>query len=466
MNSYLGVALGAFNTMYLFPRVFLEQTDFIGEITTLLATATIISTFGHLGFPISLTTFLPKLKDEQKTQLMGLAIMGCLISSFILGLAALVIFQLKPDWMGSVGYLVLISLSMMIFEVFAAISQNDSRVIFPQFLKNTFRRIIILIALVIASLSDLDTELFYQCLGIGYLLQLLAVIIYSLPSIPSLSFNFQGLATAKIAKYGLLVMMASGAILVVTKTDILMIRSLLGETPAAFYNIAFFIGTVVAVPVKSIIVSIRPFVAKAWARDDLQEIGMLYKKSALTQMALTGFLFLLVWINLDLAFMILPEKFRFDGAGLVVFFIGLSEVVKGATGTNGMILTVSDKQIYNFYTGVLLIAFTIIGNLWLIPIMGLEGAALASLAALSLYNLIKLIMVQRFFKLLPFSREFWLVAIVIAIGLGLSTWWKGQLDQLLIELVIGNLLAVLLFGVLFRYTKALDDFKIFKFLKS
>ncbi len=464
-NAYLGVLLGAFNGMYLFPRVFLNEPDFYGEINTLLATATIISSFGHLGFPIAIGTYLPKLSRAQKESFWTLSLLATFLSSLVLSLAALVIYQFNPDWMGSVSYLLLVSLSMLLFEVFASLSQNYSKVIFPQFLKNTFRRLIILAALILCAYGGGQDE-FYLVLGIGYVLQLLAVAWYALPDMPRWNFNISTIDLREVLKYGGFVMLASASILVVSKIDILMIRTMLGEAPVAFYSIAFFIGSVVAVPVKSIIVSIRPFMSKAWARNDMKEVNQLYKKSALTQLALTGFLFLVVWSNFDIAMLILPYEYRFDGAATIVFFIGLSEIIKGATGTNGMILTVSNKQSYNFYSGLVLIILTIVGNAWLIPKMGIVGAALASLLALSIFNFFKIYLVHRFYQLLPFGKEFWIVAIAIGLSLFGVQMVHKYVDGIIPVLVIGNLWSLVLVIILYKYTKALDDFKVFKFLKG
>ncbi|MDR9443056.1 MAG: lipopolysaccharide biosynthesis protein, partial [Schleiferiaceae bacterium] len=49
INSYVGVALGALNTMILFPRLFPEDPSFMGEVQTILAGATVYGSFGHLG---------------------------------------------------------------------------------------------------------------------------------------------------------------------------------------------------------------------------------------------------------------------------------------------------------------------------------------------------------------------------------------------------------------------------------
>ena len=161
INSYLGVVLGAFNTMFFFPRVFIDEPEFVGEITTLLAAATVISTFAHLGFPVSLVTFFPRLNKEQQQSYWSLALFACLGASLIMLLAGFGLYQYNSYLLGPIGYVLLLSISMLFFELFAALSQFSNKVVFPQFIKNTFRRIIILVALIVAALNEQNQELFF-----------------------------------------------------------------------------------------------------------------------------------------------------------------------------------------------------------------------------------------------------------------------------------------------------------------
>jgi O-antigen/teichoic acid export membrane protein len=459
INSYLGVVLGAFNTLILFPRIFIDNPDFVGEVNTLMAFATIAATFGHLGFPISIVSFFPRLNAQQKESFWTLSLLSSFIGSLLLISGTLAFNWFQPQWLGSSQTAILLIVGMLFFEVFAGLSQNSSKVIFPQFLKNVFRRLIILAALIWAYFFHKSESTFYLILGLGYILQLVAVLFYARKHMPRLRWDFNIINTKDILKYGLLVMLASGSLILVTKIDILMIRSMLGKSDVAFYNIAFFIGTVVAVPVKALMVSIRPFMSKAWGRNDFKEVHNLYQRSALTQLVLTGFLFIFVWANLDLAFLILPPKYQFEAFHAVVFCIGLSEVIKGATGTNGLILTLSNKQQYNFYTGILLFGLTILSNYLLIPVLGLWGAALASLAALSLFNIIKVILVYRFFELLPFNKPFWVAALTISLALVALSLLKKVAFDLIVELAIANLFGLLCLALLYRYSSALNDFK-------
>lgn len=462
INSYIGVALGALNTMILFPRILAPEA--YGDFQSLMAIITIVSTFAHLGFPTSVVVFFPKLDRDKQSALWTFMLVYISLLSLVLGLSlgGLKYFDLIDLDHSLIALIVCISI--VYFELFSALSQYYSKVVLPQFIRNVFRRVIISSALAISYLMDTDIETFYLVFGLGYLIHLIVMIYYARPDMPQFRWRSDLVNQKQVMGYGLMVMLAAGSLILVSRIDIIMIKELLGSAEVAFYSIAFFIGSVVAVPVKSFIASIRPFVAKAWAQDNLREIDKLYKKSALTQLAITAFLLLIIMVNLDLFNLILPEKYHFEAFPAVVFFIGLSEVLKGATGINGMILTVSKKQHFNFYSGLVLIVLTVIGNWLLIPALGLSGAALASLIAIGLFNIFKILVVQKIYKLIPFTKQFWLLLISMGLALLLISMMRTLGWSMWLNLAIGNLASLALLLILFKYTSALDDFKIFKFL--
>ena len=462
IHSYIGVILGAINTMVLFPRIFAPEV--YGEFNTLYAVIMIASTFAHLGFPISLVVFFPKLNEEQRSSFWSFSLILLCMVSLGVGLCFGILQYLEITNLsyGITGFLVYFSI--VLFELFSAISQHHSKVVAPQFIRNVFRRIIISVGLLISLAFDSKEEVFYLVFGVGYLIHLILMIIYAKPDLPRFKWQFKDINRKELLGYGLLITLASGALIVVIRIDVLMIKSMLGASAVAFYWVAYFIGNVISVPVKSVIASIRPFVAKAWAREDLDEVDKLYKKSAITQLAITGFTFMLIIGNLDLAMMILPKEYHIEAFPWIVFFIGLSEVVKGASGINGLILVVSNKQRYNFYIGIILILLTIIGNWLLIPIYGLSGAAIASLAAIFLYNLVKLLVVHRFYKLLPVTKQFFSLSLAIGLSIALILIIKGQAWNIWLSLAAVNLVAIVMLSYMFRFSSALDDFKIFKFL--
>lgn len=446
INAYLGVGLGALNTLILFPQIFKDSPDFMGEVNTMLATATILATFGHLGTPTAVLSYLPRFNKAQARSLTTYASLIALGVSLVLLIGGGWYFfaTQAPDYvMAGIA----IAVGMMAFEVFASFAQIDGRVVVPELLKKVFRRLILLVALLYAYGVDRSPRSFYSILLVGYALHLLLILVYVRPSLPGWSWSLRPLPLKTLLFYGLFVSLATGAMVLVSKIDILMIKRLLSKADVAFYSIAFFIGSVVSVPAKSMMLSLRPIVSKAWARDAREEVAQVYKKSALAQLLMNGLLFLLVWVNIDLFYWFLPENYQ--QGQWVVFFIALGEVLAGGTGINGLIMTVSSKQRYNLYSGLLLIVLTVLTNFWLIPIYGIEGAALASVIALVLFNLVKLIMVRRFFGLLPFSLDYLKVALSLALLLAASLFLRSAIQAHLWVLVVSDL--ILIIAAFFAY---------------
>lgn len=459
LNSYLGVALGALNTMILFPYVFLNEADFTGEIQTVLAFATVVSTFGHLGFPLTITTYFPRLKEKEQGQLWSLAIL--LVSLAFIGLLG--IGMLLAYGFGyaqnNIFYALIIILGMLSFELFAALAQHHKSVVFPQFLKHVFRRLLVSVAILASYFSWIGYDGFYLILSVGYLFQIALVAYYCRGFLPKSWKPFSFKEGKSYLQYGLMVMLASGAMVLVSRIDMLMIRGLMGKPEVAFYSIALFIGTVVSVPSKALLVSLRPFISRAWADGKLEEIQNLYRRSASTQLVVSSFLFLGIWVSLPIAWLIVPEQYQFAEANWVVLAIACGEIIQGATGANGMILTISDRQRFNFYSGLGLLVITVITNFLLIPQLGLLGAAIASLIAMTLFNFIKLWILGKELKIWPFSALFLKVIPVLFVCFGLIYIIQSANLGLALEIMLGLVLIGLSFLILYRYSTALDDFK-------
>ena len=125
-----------------------------------------------------------------------------------------------------------------------------------------------------------------------------------------------------------------------------------------------------------------------WRKGELLnhlEIKNIYEKSSLNQLLLGGFIFLIIWLNIDEGLALLPEKFQ--GGKYVVLYIGLSKLFSVATGVNGQIIVNSKYYRFDLYSNFILLIITIFTNYIFIPessplseysIVGINGAAFAT----------------------------------------------------------------------------------------
>ena len=57
---YIGIIVGAFNSIYLFPEVFSDNPESMGLVQLLIAYSIVIGSFVGAGFPSGIVYFFPK----------------------------------------------------------------------------------------------------------------------------------------------------------------------------------------------------------------------------------------------------------------------------------------------------------------------------------------------------------------------------------------------------------------------
>jgi O-antigen/teichoic acid export membrane protein len=99
----------------------------------------------------------------------------------------------------------------------------------------------------------------------------------------------------------------------------------------------------------------------------------------------------------------MPLSYR--GGIFVVFTIGISKYFDLILGNNNAIIFNSKYYKAVLFLGLLLAFLAITLNMILIPKMGINGAALATLISITLYSLAKLLFVVKKMSLYPFTSK-------------------------------------------------------------
>ena len=246
-----------------------------------------------------------------------------------------------------------------------------------------------------------------------------------------------------MANYGLFSMLGGLTTVIVWNVDIIMLGSLAGLDQTAVYAIAFYMASVIAIPQRSINKIVSPLLADFIKNKEWDEVGSIYTKSSLNQLIPGIFIFGLIWINLDVVYNIMPE---FYAAGRwVVFIVGIGKIIEMVTGANGLILINSRHYRVSFYTNLILVAVTIAANYIMIPIYGIEGAALASVLAILVYNSTKYFWVLIKLRLQPFTKKTVFVGLLGAISL-LITQLFTLFDFYLMEAIFNSAVFTVLFA--------------------
>jgi O-antigen/teichoic acid export membrane protein len=222
----------------------------------------------------------------------------------------------------------------------------------------------------------------------------------------------------------------------------------------AYYGVAIFIATVIDVPLRSMHQITNALTAQYLNESNKGALEDLYKKSSINLLLVSGFIFLLILINVEALYQILPTNYS-EGV-LVVFVIGIAKLFNSVLGNNNSILFYSDYYRMILIFGVIIALCTIVMNIIFIPWLGLDGAAIASCITIFMYNTIKLIFVWVKFKISPFTKETY-GAIVLIIVLFLGFYFWDITSNPFISISVKSLFCGLIYlFAIYKFTLSLD----------
>jgi O-antigen/teichoic acid export membrane protein len=246
-----------------------------------------------------------------------------------------------------------------------------------------------------------------------------------------------------------MIFIMAGAVgsVIVLQIDQLMVTAYLGTSYNAIYVIAFFMGTVIEIPKRSISQMSDAIIASAFENERLDEVKKLYKQSSINQLILGGFVFVLIMTNLDNIYAIMPKGSEYIDGKLVAVIVGMSKLSSMAFGVNSEIIISSKFYKSNIYFVLILAVLTIILNALFIPLYGLVGAAIATFTSVFLFNLIKLMFIYHKLSFQPFSIHSLSTILIIA-----STYFilsiLPETDQPIINSIYLSIMGTIIFGVL------------------
>lgn len=246
------------------------------------------------------------------------------------------------------------------------------------------------------------------------------------------------------------------ALLLATKSDLFMVGSLQAVKSAGVYAIAAYLATVIEIPTKSLYAASASTVAQYLADDNRSALNKLYKSVSINLLVAGLLLFGSIWISIDSLFALLPNGHELLEGKWVFLFVGLARVVEMGTGLNNYMVYYSQYYRYSLVSLGILAVTNILLSIWLIPIMGITGAAVAILISVACHNAISVGLVWLKFGLQPFSRN-----TLKTIGLALGAFFFAQLIPQtgydLVDLVLHSGFYALIFGVLALRFRVSED---------
>ncbi len=424
--TYMGFTFGAINTLLLYP--YIVQDAFYGLVMFILAAGTILMPIMAFGVPQTLIKYYSSYQEQaDKDRFLTLMLIAPLLGIIpVVGLAfcfheplAALFSGINPVVRDYFWYGVGVGGAMAYFEVFYAWCRVRLQSVFGNFMKEVFGRVGVSLLLLLLYAAYLSPEDFFKALVGLYVLRALIMKCYAYRLYkPRFSLRWPP-HSRRMLKYALLVLFGGSAALILLEIDKVMLSQFAAIENVAYYGVAVYMAAVIIAPSRAMRQITDPLTAKLLNAGSPAALKTLYQKTSLTLFIVSGLCFLLIVLNLEELYHLLPEAYRRGGA--VVFWIGLAKISDALLGNANAILYNSRHYKVALAFGIGFAALNVVLNALFIPQWGLKGAALASCATIIGFNLAKLWFVQVKFGCIPFTRATAQVAVILlALGLVFS----------------------------------------------
>jgi O-antigen/teichoic acid export membrane protein len=411
--TYAGIVLGFVNSVLLFPR-FLGPNE-LGLVNLFPFLAVLYAQVASVGSPGTILRYFPYFRDRRRAH-HGFLFMVLSVTFAGFLAATLVFLLLEPAvtrvYSGSSVLLVdyyryLIPLALIM--LWHLLLENYAAALFKTVIPSLARSIIIRLANTAAIVLFAAGWLDFRSFLILFILNNLAAVVVLLAYLgylrqlrlrPRWSFRLRMLSR-RMLLYGAGVLFTNVNSTGYRMVDSMMLAAFVDLSAVGVYTTMVFVLETMLVPWRSMYKVVYPLIAQHWKNRAVDRIAELYKQVSIINILFGGFVFMLIVVNLDSILSLLPP--RFEAGRNVVFILGASRMFDLATGINSAIVLTSRYYIFTALFLAALTGLSVVLNLWLIPLYGLNGAALATALAVFTLNLLQILFVAWKFRMQPFS---------------------------------------------------------------
>lgn len=456
--NYIGVAIGFFTTFFVITN-YLTQEE-VGLTRVLVDAGVLFASLSQIGTGASILRFFPYFKDDENKHhgfffwTIVVPLIGFLIFLavyLLLKKPIVAIFSKNsPLFVNYFRFVIPIALFMLYQYVFEANSNVLMRIVIPKFVREVGIRLGLLVIYILYGRHIIDLDGLVLGFCITYFLAALVDILYlfSLQKI-SLKPDFKFL-TKPLRRdflfYTLFLVMASIAGTITPLLSSFFVTAKMGLTFTGIFAIANYIATVIEIPNRSLNAIAQPNLSEAIKNQDWTRADELCKSVSLHLLLSSFFIFFIIWINVDLLFMILRNGELYTSGKSVIFILGLARLSNSAFSISSNALSFSKYYYLTLVFTFLLTISSVVLNILLIPSMGMNGAALANFLSYFIYFIFLLILLRWKLKISLFSIGQLKIIAIIALLFGLNALWTSSLTPLIMKIPFNPLAVSILEG--------------------
>jgi O-antigen/teichoic acid export membrane protein len=376
-----------------------------GEYVIFLAILNILSIFSRLGID-KLVLKLVAASNKNISAIKSIYILSLKLILIISVSISGIIFLLSESFayliFDNSSVTIIVKLSVLILPLFSVICLNENTLRGLKMIKEFafFQRtakmlfsvgfFIIYFYFINYSLPILVVYSYLSALIIIFILSSLRVynLLKNVDCDSSININYK-----KMLKQSLPMMLSSSILLLMAWTDSLMIGSFMGEYQVGIYNVAVKVALFTTLTISAVNSIVAPKISESFNNGKSREFKEIiyYSTRLIFYSTLPVLLFIFIFPEVILSFF----GKEFIVAKMTLLILTMSQAINALSGSVGTILNMTGKQ--KVYGNILLIALLInvTLNYLLIPIYGINGAAIASASSLIFWNLYSVIYIYR-----------------------------------------------------------------------
>ena len=463
--SYAGVIVGYVNTLYFRAEYF--TLDQIGLFILITANAMIVSPLSSFGMSSSFMKFFPAFEEKDRNRFLSLLFLITLLGNVLIlsvgflmkDIIAIRYIDSAPTYIDYLFVTAIVIFANSLFELFFSYSRSILKVIFPSFLRDIYLRLgsMCLVLGYAFELWNFDSAIIG--LGIVYFSAFL-LLFFQLVLLHrfrfEFSFHFPGWGP-KLLQFGIYSMLLAASFALVNNLSYDQITAAIGAEATGIFTTCFFIATIVEMPRRNMAKVITPFISLEMENKNLAEVKSLYQRSSITMSIIGILIFIGICTNLDNLFDFIPKGDQFISGYWVVLIVCLTKLLMMIFSFSGEIINFSHLYRYNLIFQVLAALLLGILNYFLIPVWGINGAAMSYFIAITVQIILKTAFVKFHFGMLPIVRShLWLLLISVLV-IVLAYWFDASLHPV-VTIGIRAFLTTLIFVPLVYHFKISTDF--------
>ena len=382
------------------PRYYGVENFGIFNLTfALIMVATVLSRVGLDTYVVRVISTLKEKKEISlflKSVLKILFITSLLVSLFILLLSPLLNKYLFKS-IEATPYLTLLAIMVLpytLFNVLVEIFRALDDIKIYSFFRNLSQNGSIALLLAISIFFSLDWNPVYILFSAITIITLSLIIsLYKFLKRNNISIEIKGEYKEKILKHSYPMFLTASVMFLMGYVDSFMISYYLDEYQVGIYGACISLSMIITFIPMAIGGYISPKVAQAYSNKETQQVKSIFKESVKLIAITTIPLFIAILYFSDFFLGLFGKEFTIATITLMIVSIGyLSESLCGPVG---FILNMTDNQ--HIFMKILLISLfiNVLFNALLIPIYGINGAAIALMLSMLFWTLSSLIVLKR-----------------------------------------------------------------------